>query len=273
MYKVYAEAVFADNFAVNFLILLFACRLSATKIRWGRCALAAAAGGVYAAVVFGANGFAVSIYMKLAVSLAMCAIAFLARGERHVWKNLAAFYVATFVFAGAIYAIQLSMGQPRMTGGALVVPPAVRAVLLGLAAGAGLIGVYAHIRRRILRREPHTAMMALRFGDRQIRVKSYIDTGNLLTEPLTGLPVIFLSRSAAEKLLGGKLATLLAGGGAAETDKLRIIPCATAAGQAVLYGLELEGVSLTEGGARKKAVACVARSAPTGGCGAVVEAI
>ena len=52
MYKVYAEAVFADNFAVNFLILLFACRLSAAKIRWGRCALAAAAGGVYAAVVY-----------------------------------------------------------------------------------------------------------------------------------------------------------------------------------------------------------------------------
>lgn len=270
MYKVYAEAVFADNFVVNFLILLFASRLSATRVRWGRCALAAAAGGVYAAAVFGADGFAVSIYMKLTVSLIMCAVAFLARGERHVWKNLAAFYVATFVFAGAIMAISLCMGQQLASGGALAVQPAVRAVLFGLSAGAGLIGVYSHIRRRISQREPHTAVMALRFGDKKISVKTYIDTGNLVTEPLTGLPVIFLSRSAAEKLLGRKLSGLLAGNGAAETDKLRVIPCATATGQAVLYGLELDGVRLAQCGESTKAVACVARSAPSGGCGAVV---
>ena len=98
-------------------------------------------------------------------------------------------------------------------------PPAVRAVLLGLAAGTGLIGVYSHIRRRILQRETHTAMMTLHFGKKQIKVKAYVDTGNLVTEPLTGLPAIFLSRGAAEKLLGRKLTAML---GRAAMRKRRI---------------------------------------------------
>ena len=273
MQKVYVEAVLADNFAVNFLILLFACRLSSTKIRWGRCVLAAVLGGVYAAAVYRVDGFAVSIYIKIAVSLAMCTIAFWRRGERHVWKNVIAFYIATFIFAGTMYAILLGSGQPQTVGGALAVPPAVRAVLLGLAAGAGLIGIYSYMRRRTLQREPHTALMALRFGEKQTEVKAYIDTGNLLTEPLSGLPVIFLSQAAADALLGEEYAAMLAGNGVADTEKLRVIPCTTAAGQAVLYGLALDGVCLVGGGTSMKAVACIAHSAPAGGCSAIVGSL
>jgi stage II sporulation protein GA (sporulation sigma-E factor processing peptidase) len=164
MHKIYAEAVFADNFAVKFIILLFACRLGCTRIRWGRCALGAALGGVYAAVVFGMDGFAVSFWVKLAVSLAMCAAVFWVRGERHMLRSTAAFYMTAFGFAGAIYAVSLCMEQVQTTGGMLAAPSAVRAVLLGLAAGAGLMGVFARIRRRALQREPHTAVLRCASG-------------------------------------------------------------------------------------------------------------
>lgn len=269
MQKVYVEAVFADNFAVNFLILILASRLGCERVRWGRCALAAAVGGIYAAVAYGVGGFMVSLPVKLGISLIMCAAAYWARGEKHVLRGIVTFYIATFVLAGAIYA----MGQALIVNGTLAVPAAVRAVLLGLAAGAALTGVYSYVRRRTLRRQPHIETLELRIGEKCMRVKAFIDTGNLLTEPISGAPVLFLSRAAAEKLLGAKQAAALAGGVEPDAEGLRIIPCATAAGRTVLYGRALDGVSLPGCGNSVKAVACIARSAPAGGSEAIAGSI
>lgn len=279
--KIYVELVFLDNFIVNLLILLFTSLLTRTKRRWGRFAASAAIGGAYACAVFGAEGVAVSAAVKIAVSAVMCFAAYYAKGEKSFWKNVCAFYIASFVFAGAIYAAAYCFDQPTF-GAFIAVRPLVRYILAGLAAGAMLIGLFSRIRRRTLERESRVVGLTFYCGSRRALLKCYVDTGNLLTEPLSGLKVAFITASAAKTLFGRETAELL-GAMAGKTglgrsgkspgapaSRLRIIPCETALGTGVFYGIEIDGIALegeTEG---KRAVVCVARGAIAYGCDAVI---
>ena len=187
MEKVYIELVFLDNFVINLLIIFFASTLTKAKKKWGRFVLAAAVGGVYACAVFGINGFAISIVTKIAVSLAMCFSAYYAKGGKGFFKTVCAFYVVTFITAGAVYACMFGLGGSGTYGGAIVVTPAIRFILIGLAVSAALNRRFLHgYTGRMLARESLTVEMVLSYKARQARVKAFVDTGNMLTEPLFG---------------------------------------------------------------------------------------
>lgn len=268
--KIYVELVFLDNFIVNLLILFFTSMLTHTKKRWGRFAASAAIGGAYACAVFGMDGFAVSIALKTAVSMLMCFAAYYAKGEKSFWKNTCAFYIASFVFAGAIYAAAYCFDGPKSAGAVLVARPAVRYILAGLAAGAALAGLFSRVRRRTADRESRAVRLNVRYGTRQAELKAYVDTGNMLTEPLSGLKVIFITAVAAKALFDKETTDLLQCRGAAVTDRLRIIPCETAMGAGVFYGVEVDGATLKGAADGAKAVVCIARGALAYGCEAVI---
>ena len=63
---------------------------------------------------------------------------------------------------------------------------------------------------------------------------------------------------------------LMHGKAAAQTDKLRIVPCTTAAGSRVLLGIEIDRVALEGGVGEIKAVVCIAQHPLAEGCGALV---
>ena len=144
MHKVYAELVFLDNFAVNLLIILLAAQLTQTRRRWGRYALAAGLGGVYASVAFGVPS-ATMLPIRVAVGVMMGLIAFWARGERgRVARRLR-------ILGGVVCAGRrgLCRGDSVWGDGGSGRrdhrPPApARAIILGLLTGAvavGLLGI------------------------------------------------------------------------------------------------------------------------------------
>ena len=267
--KVYIELVFLDNFIVNLLIVLLASRLTKTPVRWPRFCAAAALGGVYGCIAVGFSGWLETVTVKIAAGFTMCLIAYLRRGEQGFWKNTCAFWVSSFVLAGAVYACMLSFGEPATIGGAFAVKAPVRIILLGLFVGAVLTDLLARIKRRALKREEHSALLALTLGERQINVKAFADSGNLVRDPLSRLNVIFLSRAAAIDLLGHDLFELVSRKSPKPTDRLRIVPCATAAGQRLFYGIEIDNAALQGALKGVKAVVCLSQQPISGGFGAI----
>jgi stage II sporulation protein GA (sporulation sigma-E factor processing peptidase) len=282
--KIYIELVFIDNFIINLLILLLASQLTKSKKRWGRFVLSASVGGAYACAVFGTSGSMVSLPSKLLVSAVMCFTAYYARGERGFWKNACAFYITTFAFAGAIYAVSFCFGLPAASGGSFVIRPQATYIVAGLGAGAVLTALFARVRRRTIGREQWTVDIGLGYSGRHTAEKAYVDTGNMLTEPLSGLSVVLITESAARKLFGkaafdimhtSKSLTTFWGPRincrtGAVSDRLRIVPCATALGQSVLYGLEIDSIALKGQNKGVKAVVCIAKSTLAYGCDAVI---
>ncbi len=267
--KVYAELVFLDNFTVNLLIILLASQLTRVRKRWGRYVLAAAAGGIYASAVFGVPAAAL-LPVRVAVGLGLGFVAFWVRGERGAWRGVCAFWAASFVLAGTVYAMLAAYGETATAGGVLIVRPPARAILLGLLTGAVITAMLARVQRRVRQREAHCQWVTLAMGARQTEEKAFVDTGNFAREPLSGLSVIFLSQAAAQALLEPALLALLLGHGTRETDRLRFVPCDTANGGSVFCGIEIDRVALKGGSAVARAVVCLSRRPLADGCGAVI---
>lgn len=270
MQKIYIELVFLDNFIINLLILFLASSLTGSKLRWGRLAASAAIGGIYACAVFGANGPAVSFPAKAAVSAFMCFAAFFAKHEKNFWKNVCAFYITTFIFAGAIYGITYCFGEPETFGGAITVKPPAGYILIGLGAGIAAAGIFSRVRKRTVERESRAVMINVAYGERTAQLKAFVDTGNMLTEPISGLGVVFISADAANELFDKDTLDMLGCRGLRLTEKLRIIPVMTAAGAGIFYGIEIDGITLKGQGKGLRAVVCIARGSLAYGCGAVV---
>ena len=254
---------------VNLLILLLASRLTKARLKWGRFAAAAALGGAYACVAMVFGGAAASLPIKAVCAFAMCFIAYWARGEKRFLIAACAFWAVSFVLAGAVYACMVSFGEPALIGGAIVVRSPVRYILAGLFLGAVVMAILAQIRRRLQERENNCVQISLRLGERRLKLKAFVDTGNFAKDPLTGYGVIFLSRAAAAALLDADLLGLVLGGAAQRTERLRIIPYATAAGQGIFYGIEIDEAALDGAARGARAVVCVARRALPG-CSALV---
>lgn len=262
--KVYIELIFIDNFLINLLILLLAARLAATKIRWGRHILAAAVGGIYGcmAVVIDWIGF---LPFKAVVAIAMCFAAFWAPKESRFLKSTCAFWAVSFILAGAAYASAISFGEPSMAGGVIMIKPCGRYILTGISAGAVLTSILSRIRKNVRLKESCSVTLRLRYEGKTYCAKTFVDTGNLVKEMFSGCHVIFLNRSAAVKLLGKQILSLTAGKGDISTERLRIVPCVTAAGKQIFYGIEIDEVELLEAKGNVRAVVCMAKHAlPSG---------
>ncbi len=270
MQKIYIEIVFLENFIVDLLILFLASLLTGSKKRWGRFAASASMGGIYACAVFGASGFEVSFPAKAAVSALMCFTAYYAKNERSFWKNVCAFYITSFVFAGAIYGITYCFGASGSFGGAIAVRPPASYIIIGLGVGAAAAGIFSRVRKRTIERESKTVTINAVYKERAVPLKAFVDTGNMLTEPLSGLGVVFVSTAAAKELLGKDTLDLLNCRGSPLTEKMRIIPAMTAAGPGLFYGIEIDGVTLKGQKKEIKAVVCIARGSLAYGCAAVI---
>lgn len=262
MNTVYIELVFLDNFLLNFLIILFASVLTKSRKKLVRFACGAMIGGVYACVVFGSEGLAISLAVKAAVSLSMCFVAF--GTKKRFWKNTCAFYITSFVLAGVIYALNISFGEAE--NGLLT--PLIRSVFLGVCVCGVLITAISRVHKKTVETEQLTLKLTLLHGEQKRSIKAYYDTGNMLTEPLSGYGVIFVTKETASSLFDKDTLDLLQGKGSVQTDRLRILPCTTATGKSVLRGIKIDKV--TANGAAANAVVCIANAQIADGCDAIV---
>ncbi len=115
--------------------------------------------------------------------------------------------------------------------------------LLGVAAGcAGVM-----LAPRVLRRTPEVSCAALnvRVGAAAVRMTALVDSGNLLRDAVTGLPVIVLSRSAAGCMMSLPAAGELLPG-------MRYLPIRTAAGSALMLLVRPDAVTLIAGGRERR---------------------
>lgn len=179
MTVVYVDKVFLLNGIVDYLLLLSAARLAGEPLHRLRMALAAALGGIYAAAVFFPElGFLTSPLCKLASAAAMTLVAF--GGSRRLLRVSLVFWGVSAAFGGGVLALQLFFGASAVLD--------LKTVLLSAA------GCYAFLSLLFRGAARHTgrelAPAELTLGEHRCRLTALIDTGNTLSDPATGRPVM-----------------------------------------------------------------------------------
>ncbi len=179
MTVVYIDEVFLLNTLVDYLLLLASAKLAGEVLHRGRMALAAVLGGLYSAAVFLPGWFFLNAALcKLACAVGMTLIAF--GGSKRLIRVSLVFLGTSAAFGGGVLALQLLSGSGAVLD--------LRTTLLAAA------GCYVFLTLIFRRTAQHggreLAPAELELGGRRCRLTALIDTGNTLTDPATGRPVM-----------------------------------------------------------------------------------
>jgi stage II sporulation protein GA (sporulation sigma-E factor processing peptidase) len=170
------------NFCVELLLLAAANRLCGYPVRLKRGLIAAALGGLYSAVcLVGSTSFLQSMVCRMLVWLAMGLISYgLHKGAL---RRCVVFMILSMALGG------LSVMSTK-DGFSAILPTA-----------AILWGVCSLVLGGRLRQREYVAVK-LGFGEKRMRLRALVDTGNTLRDPISGEQVLICGADVGEELTG-----------------------------------------------------------------------
>lgn len=196
---VYAEYLFLENFIAGLVLLYLTSRL--TGVTAGVMRLTAGA------VLSGISGFLLFLPLSGLEAAAVRALAALiicgtALGNSLLLKKTALFFILSFLTGGAAMAFFLWQQIPVLAGNGVLYLDAMTYPALTLYGGAALLATAWFIRLvRQKRRTDWTCGTAeLEMDGYRISLRACVDSGNSLTDPVSGSPVILIDQEGAEKL-------------------------------------------------------------------------
>ena len=202
---VYVDELAALNALVDYCLLAVTAQLGGLPVRRWRLGLAALMGGCYAAAMLLFEGAA-----WLPVRLAVCAgLVLAAFGRRGLVRRTILFAGVSFGFAGVILLWSQLSGESLYSAGVYRIAVPLRTLALAAGVGWTVSGLLfrGSAKHGLLQRD--TRSILLSFCGKEAQIIALFDTGNELTDPATGLPVLILEPAAAERLLPPELCWLL----------------------------------------------------------------
>lgn len=188
MTVIYIDSVFVLNTLMDYLLLLCAARLAGLPLRRGRYALAALAGGLYAAAVFLPGlGFLAESPVKLAAGVLLGLIAY--GGEEKLLRLILLFFAVSCAMAGGVLCVGLlAGGGVPMARGVFYTDVNGKALAV---AGTAAYAVFALVFRAAASRavEGKLLPVRIRIGGRTAELTALADSGNGLRTP-DGRPVL-----------------------------------------------------------------------------------
>jgi len=197
---IYLDTLFFLNAVMDYLLLLCSARIAGEELHRGRMALGAVLGGAYAAAaVLPGMGFLLQPALKAGSAVLMVVVGLGA--SRRLLRQAVIFFALSCAFAGGVLAVSLFGGTGLSLGGGLVYSGMdIKIVLLS---AAGCYVVFTLVLARLGR---HTAAAGelvraqLRLLDREVCFTALVDTGNTLTDPVSGQSVMVADAQAVTSL-------------------------------------------------------------------------
>lgn len=190
---IYIDIVLIENLIMNYIILFTTAVVLKIKVNHIRLILASLLGAGYSIIAYmGIIKVYSSIILKIILSVLIIYIAFNPQNIKKMCKDLLLFYLVSFVFGGAAFAL-IYIIKPQnilMKNGLFLGTYTLKTVMLGAIVAFGIIiGAFAIIKNKISKKDMFCEIEIL-INQKKIKTKAMIDTGNMLKEPITNVPVI-----------------------------------------------------------------------------------
>jgi len=260
---IYGDILFLINFSMDFLSLYIAGKIMGFKQRAWRLTLSAILGGVYSiAALFIKNNLPLFL-SNILTALIMCLIAYKVYSIASYLCNTLIFFgvnlflggmmTAVFTFIGK-YANDFSIGgENGVIYGKIPLP-----VFFTTAAACTVLAyLLGYIMKGKINEEK--AWVGVFIDGKSIKINCILDSGNLLCEPIGGLPVIIIGRLCAQRIIPKALFDMICGTQPSEycqntenMRRLRIIPTSTVGNSGVIYGVLTDKVEIYNKNGKKK---------------------
>lgn len=232
---IYLDVVLLENLLMNYIILFATGYILKIKIHHIRIILSATIGAIYAIIAYlDIIPIYSSIFMKIILSVIMVYVAYYAKNVKQLLKQVMLFYLISFVFGGCAFSL-LYFVKPQdiwIQNGMLMGTYPIKIAILGALLGFAITSVTFKLVKSKFSKKDMFCKLTIFFDEKSSQMKAMIDTGNILKEPITKLPVIIVEKRALVQLLPNTILenTEKILGGDAETieskyaTKLKIIP-------------------------------------------------
>lgn len=225
---IYIDVVLIENLLMNYIILFATGVILKIKIKHIRLILASLIGAIYTIIAYiSALRIYSNIFLKFILSLIIIYIAFNPKSVKKLFKFTLIFYLTSFVFGGAAFAlIYIVKPQEILKNNGLVLNTnSLKTIFISaIIAFAIIIIGFKVVKNKISAKDMYCNIKII-LNQKEIETKAMIDTGNFLKEPITNTPVIVVEHTllydCMPKEILNHLETILGGDFSEIPDKVR----------------------------------------------------
>lgn len=251
MRVIYIDVLLFLNFYVTYFLIEGSRVFLHKKIPAGRKMLGSAAGALSSLAIFLPEmPAALSLLMKLALSCVIVLSAMGFGGFKAFLRNTLVFFAVNCLYAGIMLGLWLfsaPLGMEYNNGVSYFDIP-LWAILLFTAAAYLILSI---IRRVLDSRSALDKKYELKItrGESTAVLSAIPDSGNKLTDFLTGLPVIFCDEEKCGDVCPKEIKCLMRneGGQDAHIKGIRVVPCSTVSGSAAAYCFKPDKITISDG--------------------------
>ncbi len=232
---VYIDVLLALNLYINYFLIRGTALLLRRDISTKRMLAAAGVGAMFSlTILLPSLPFAVTMLIKSLSGISITISAFGYRMPSELIIDILCFLVVSFMYAGAMQAIWMFAAPMSMfyrNGTAYFdIPIIVVAILTALAYAVVRFLRYLSDKRSI---GSKVQDIHIHHNGYEISLKAIPDTGNSLTDPFSGTPVVICDIRAIDTIIPDNIRLYLSGE-ISKLEGIRLAPCKTVAGNTLI---------------------------------------
>ena len=257
---IYIDVVLLENLIMNFIILLATGLILKEKIKIVKLVLSSLLGAIYSVISYlSILEIYTSMILKIILSIVMIYVAFNPQTMKKMWKDLIIFYLTSFVFGGAAFAL-IYIVKPQdilMKNGLFLGTYPLKTIILGtIIAFLVIMTAFTVVKSKITKKDMFCEI-EIYLNGKTIKTTAMLDTGNLLKEPITNTPVVIVEHTLLyehvpkeilnhlEELLGGDFEKIPENIKEEYKTKLKFIPFSSLGKQnGMLLGIKAEAITI-----------------------------
>ncbi len=201
---IYLDIVFFENFILNYIIILSTAIISKSKMKLTSIMLSSTIGGIFSILNYLMNMNSLeNMVLKIIISILMMLIAFNDYKIKKLIKQLLFFYLVSFTFGGIAFML-LFFIKPQniiMKSNHLVGTYPIKITILAGILGFVVIFLIEKIIKDRLNKKSMICDLEIFYDGKIRKIKTMIDTGNLLKEPISKNDVIIVEKESLEGIV------------------------------------------------------------------------
>ena len=259
---IYIDVVLVENLIMNYIILLATGIIMKIKIKHLRLIISSLIGAIYTILTY---VITIQIYsnflLKFILSMMIIYVAYNPPNVKKMWKYLIVFYLTSFVFGGAAFAL-IYIVKPQdilmKNGLFLGTYPLKNVVLAGIVGFISITTTFKIVKNKITKKDIYKEIK-IEMDGKQIQLNAMLDTGNMLKDPITEKPVIVVEKiilyevlpkellDNIENILGGDLKNISEDIRDKYIKKIKFIPFSSLGRQnGMLVGIKPDFIEIVE---------------------------
>lgn len=190
MNVLYVDTLFLINAVVDYLLLLASARLAGEPLYRGRFVLGAVLGGGYAVALF-LPGMEFLSHPLCRISSAVLMVLTAFSNSRRLLRQVVIFFALACAFGGGVLAASVLGGKQLSLGAGIFYSVIdLKIVLVSSAVCYCLLSLVFQRWGRHSVSRGELLQIVMRFFDKEISLSALLDTGNTLTDPVSGRAVL-----------------------------------------------------------------------------------